>query len=199
MYLRKKIAALAMAGAAATLVLAAAPALALAAAPALASSQSADHVSTITPEIAYGAIYGKPATAEFATIPLTWRGLVDTHGTFAGHGAPPRKGQEHTFPTAAGNLVALVTATPQQGQTSNASTCHFTFTTTVAFVAVPGKSTGKFAGATGPGAVKVSFAGYVPRYMSGPKKGQCNTSPSAPELTKGAVASFVLSAVLTTT
>jgi hypothetical protein len=190
MYLRKKFAALAMAGAAATLVLAAAPALA--------SSQSADHASTITPEIAHGAIYGKPATAEFVTIPLSWQGLVDTHGTFAGHGAPPKKGQEHTFPTAAGNLVALVTAPPQQGQTSNASTCHFTYTTTVAFVTVPGKSTGKFAGAKGPGAVKVYFAGYGPRYASGPKKGQCNTSPSAPELTKGAVASFVLSAVLTT-
>jgi hypothetical protein len=170
-----------------------------AAAPALASSQSADHASTITPEIAYGAIYGKPATAEFVTIPLSWHGLVDTHGTFAGHGSPPRKGQQHTFPTAAGNLVALVTAPPQQGQTFNASTCHFTYTTTVAFVTVPGKSTGKFAGAAGPGAVKVYFAGYAARYASGPKKGQCNTSPRAPELTKGAVASFVLSAVLTTT
>jgi hypothetical protein len=191
MYLRTKFAALAIAGAAAPLVLAATPAMA--------SSQTVGHASTITPETAYGAIYGKPATAEHVTIPLSWQGLVDTHGTFAGHGNPPAKGKEHTFPTAAGNLVGLVTAPPKQSQTFNASTCHFTFTTTVAFAAVPAKSTGKFAGATGPGAVKVYFAGYGPRYTSGPSKGQCNTSSSAPELTKGAVASFVLGAVLTTT
>jgi hypothetical protein len=190
MRLRTKFAALAMAGAVAPLVLAATPALA--------SSQPVAHASIITPETAYGAIYGKPATAEFATIPLTWHGLVNTHGTFAGHGKPPAKGQEHAFPTAAGNLVGLVTAPPQQGQTFNTTTCYFTYTTTVAFAAVPGKSTGKFAGATGPVAVRVYFAGYVPRYTSGPKKGQCNSSPSAPELTKGAVASFDLAAVLTT-
>jgi hypothetical protein len=191
MYLRTKFAALAIAGAAVP--------LALAATPAVASSQTVGRASTITPETAYGAIYGKPATAEHVTIPLSWHGLADTHGTFAGHGNPPGKGEEHTFPTAAGNLVGLVTAPPRESQTSNASTCLSTFTATLAFAAVPAKSTGKFAGATGPVAVKVYFAGYAPRYTSGPKKGQCNTSPSAPELTKGAVASFVLGAVLTTT
>ena len=46
--------------------------------------------------------------------------------------------------------------------------------------------------------MKVYFAGYVPRHTSGPKKGQCNTSPSAPELTKGAVASFDLGALVAT-
>jgi hypothetical protein len=190
MYLRTKFAALAIAGAAAPLVLAATPALA--------SSQTVGRASTITPEIAYGAIYGKPATAEHVTIPLSWHGLADTYGTFAGHGNPPAKGQEHTFPTAAGNLVGLVTAPPLESQVFNASTCHFTATATLAFATVPAKSTGKFADATGPVAVRVYFGGYVPRYTSGPKKGQCNTSPSAPELTKGAVASFVLGAVLTT-
>ena len=40
--------------------------------------------------------------------------------------------------------------------------------------------------------VVVYFAGYGPRYTSGPKKGQCNTNPNAPELAKGAVASFLL-------
>ena len=190
MYFRMKFAALAIAGAAAS--------LGLAAPPALASSQAAGHAITITPETAYGAIYGKPATAEFVTIPLSWHGLVNTHGTFSGHGKPPAKGQEHTFPTAAGNLVGLVAAPPQQAQTFKATTCYFTYTTTVIFAIVPSKSTGKFAGATGPGAVKVFFAGYVPRYTSGPKKGQCNTSPSAPELTKGAVASFDLGALVTT-
>jgi hypothetical protein len=45
--------------------------------------------------------------------------------------------------------------------------------------------------------VQFHEAGYLPRYPSGKKKGQCNTSPNAPELTKGAVASFTLDAVLT--
>ncbi len=143
MHFRTKFAALAIAGAVASLVLAATPALA--------SSQPVGHASTITPETAYGAIYGKPATAEFVTIPLSWHGLVNTHGTFAGHGKPPAKGQEHAFPTAAGNLVGLVTAPPQQGQTFKTTTCYFTYTTTVVFAIVPSKSTGKFAGATGPG------------------------------------------------
>jgi hypothetical protein len=190
MYFRTKIAALAIAGAAAS--------LALAATPALASSHTAGLASSITPEIASGAIYGKPATAQFVTIPLSWQGLVNTHSTFNGHGGPPGKGAEHVFPTKAGKLMVLVTATPQESQTFNATTCHFTYTTTVAFDTVPSKSTGKFAGATGPGAVKVFFAGYVPRYKSGSKKGKCDTSPTAPELTKGALATFVLSAVLTT-
>jgi hypothetical protein len=196
MYFRTKLAALAMAGAAASLALAATPAFA--ATPTLASSHPAGVASTITPEIASGALYGKPATAQFVTIPLSWQGLVDTHGTFNGQGGPPAKGAEHAFLTKAGKLVVLVTATPQQRQSFNSTTCHFTYTTTVAFDTVPNKSTGKFAGATGPGAVKVFFAGYVPRYKSGSKKGKCNTSPTAPELAKGAVATFVLSAVLTT-
>ena len=70
-------------------------------------------------------------------------------------------------------------------------------TTAAAASPTGGKSTGSFAGTSGPGAVQVSGTGYGPRYTSGPKKGQCNTSPNAPELAKGAVASFLLKAVLT--
>jgi hypothetical protein len=190
MYLRTKFVALLAAGAGA------AASLALAAAPALASGQAADHGGRITPEIADGAIYGQPATAQSPVIPLTWRGLVNTRGTFVGHGTPPGKGEDHTFATAAGNLVGLVTATPRQGQTFNSTNCHFTATVYVSFTAVPSKSTGRFAGVTGPGAVEVYFAGNVARYMSGPKKGQCNSSPNAPELAKGAVVSFALRASL---
>jgi hypothetical protein len=190
MQLRIKLAALAMAGGTAALVLAGAPALA--------SSQAPSKAIT-GPEIAYGAIYGKPATANNPTIPVTWRGLVNAHGVFApGGGGPPKKGQQHTFTTSAGNLTVVVTAAPTQSQSFNASTCHFSATTYVVFAVVGGQSTGKFAGTSGPGAVQVYFAGYGPKYTSGPKKGQCNSSPNAPELAKGAVASFLLSAVLTT-
>jgi hypothetical protein len=185
MKFRMKLAALAMAGGTAALVLTAAPALA--------SSNS------ITgPEIAYGAVHGKAATANNPVIPVAWRGLVRAHGVFSTNGPPPTKGQHHTFVTSAGNLTVVVTAPPTSSQSFNVKACHFSFTTYVVFKVVGSQSTGKFAWDRGPGAVKVYFAGYGPRYKSGPHKGQCNTSPNAPELAKGAVASFLLSAVLTT-
>jgi hypothetical protein len=190
MHLRSKLAALAMAGGTAALVLTAGPALA--------SSHAANNAVT-GPEIAYGAIYGKPAIANNPVIPLTWRGLVNASGVFSpGGGSGPKKGQHHTFNTSAGNLAVVVTATPTNSQSFNLKACHFSFTTYVVFAAVGRQSTGKFFGASGPGAVQVYFAAYGARYKSGPKKGQCNTNPNAPVLAKGAVASFLLSAVLTT-
>jgi hypothetical protein len=188
MQLRTKLAALAMAGGTAALVLAGTPALA--------SSHAGSKAITV-PESAYGAIEGKPATANNPTIPLGWVGLVGANGVFAPNGAAPKKGQDHTFTTSAGKLTVVVTAPPTNSQTSNVKTCHFSSITDVVFTVVGSKSTGKFAGASGPGAVEVYFAGYGPKYTSGKKKGQCNTSSSAPELAKGAVASFLLSAVLT--
>ena len=81
MKLRMKLAALAMAGGTAALVLAGAPALASSQAP-----------SSITgPEIAYGAVYGKPATANNPVIPVAWRGLVNTHGVFSTGTVPLRR------------------------------------------------------------------------------------------------------------
>jgi hypothetical protein len=186
MKLRRKLAVLCVAGAAA--------ALALAATPALAGSNA-----ITAPESAYGVVYGKAATANNPIIPLAWRGLVYAHGIFStGGSGPPKKGQDHTFTTSAGNLTVVVTAAPTSSQGFNAKDCRFTFTTDVVFAAVGSKSTGKFAGTTGPGAVEVYGAGDVPRYTSGPHKGQCNTSNNAPELAKGAIETFLLSAVLTT-
>ena len=184
MKIRMKLAALAMAGGTAALVLAAAPALA-------ASSNA-----VTGPEVAYGAVYGKAATANNPVIPVVWRGLVRAHGVFSTNGPPPTKGQHHTFVTSAGNLTVVVTATPTSSESFNLKACHFSFTTYVVFKVVDGTGTGKFRWTQGPGAVKVYFAGYVPRYKSGPPKGRCNIGPNAPELAKGAVASFLLSAVL---
>ena len=166
-------------------------ALTAAGTPAMASS----HPVT-GPEIASGAVYGKPATAGNPVIALTWLGLVNTHGSFSPHGPAPKKGQRQTFATSAGKLTVSITAAPVNIQNVDIKACHFSFTTDVAFAVVAAKSTGRFAQASGPGAIQVYFAGYGPRYASGPKQGQCNTSPSAPELAKGAVASFVLSAML---
>ena len=188
MHLRIKLAALAMAGGTAALVLAGAPALA--------STQAAASKTITGPETAYGAIYGKAAAANNPVFPLAWRGLVHAHGVFSPTGPTPKKGQHFAFTTSAGNLAVVVTAKPTSGQSVNLKACHFVFTARVVFAAVGGKSTGKFHGASGPGAVQLYFAGYGPRYTSGPKKGQCNTSPNAPELAKGAVATFALKAVL---
>ena len=182
MQLRIKLAALAMAGGSAALVLTGAPALA--------SSQP------ITgPESAYSVLYGKPATANNPIFPVAWRGLVNAHGVFSPTGPTPKKGQHHTFTTSAGKLTVVVTAAPTSSQSFNPKACRFSFTTYVVFAAAPKLSTGQFAGISGPGAVQVGGAGNVPRYKSGPHKGQCNMN--APELAKGAVASFVFGAVLT--
>ena len=133
MQLRIKLAALAMAGGTAALVLAGAPALA------------STHAVT-GPEIAYGAVYGKPATANNPVIPVAWRGLVHAHGVFSTNGPAPKKGQHHTFTTSAGNLAVVVTANPTNSQSVNVKACHFAFTTRVAFAAwaarVPASSTG---------------------------------------------------------
>jgi hypothetical protein len=188
MQLRTKLMAVAMAGGTAALMFSGVPALA---------SSHAPSKPIKGPEIAYGIIHGKRATANNPIIPVAWRGLVTAHGVFSTNGGPPpKKGQRHTFTTSAGNLTVVVTAKPTNTQHFNLKACHFSFATYVAFRVAGGRSTGKFAGTSGPGAVQVRFAGFGPRHKSGPKKGQCNTSPKAPELAKGAVASFVLSAVL---
>ena len=188
MQLRTKLMALAMAGGTAAAVFSGGPALA---------SSHAPSRPITGPEIASGVIHGKRATANNPIIPVAWRGLVTAHGVFStGGGPPPKKGQRHTFITSAGNLTVVVTARPTTTQRSNVKACHFSFATYVVFAVLGGRSTGRFAGNSGPGAVQVRFAGFGPRYKSGPKKGQCNTSPRAPELAKGAVASFRLSAVL---
>jgi hypothetical protein len=189
MQLRMKLAALGVAGGTAALLLAGIPALA--------SSHSA--TATITgPESAYGAVHGKRATSENPVIPLKWLGLVTGTGKFSPNGPAPKMGQTHTFVTSAGKLKALVTATPTNTESVNLKACHFSYTTYVVFSVLGSKSTGKFKGTSGTGAVQFHGAGYAPRYKSGPHKGQCNTSPNAPELTRGAVASFLISVVLTT-
>ena len=77
MKLRMKLAALAMAGGTAALVLTAAPALA-----------SSNAVTG--PEVAYSAVYGKAATANNPVIPVAWRGLVKPTVS-SPRTAPPRR------------------------------------------------------------------------------------------------------------
>jgi hypothetical protein len=74
-------------------------------------------------------------------------------------------------------------------------TCWFTFTQDSAFSVLGSESSGAFAGASGPGGVRVYFGAFEPRYASGKDKGRCDGN--ANPLAKGAVASFLASAVLT--
>jgi hypothetical protein len=105
--------------------------------------------------------------------------------------------KEHTLSTAAGKFTVEVMGKPRTSQTTNSTTCRFSDTEDLSLSVLGSKSTGAFAGASGPGAVEVHFVEYASKYKSGPKKGQCDSN--APPLTKGAVASFLGSFVLTVT
>jgi hypothetical protein len=142
-----------------------------------------------------GAVYGKAALANVTHIPLAFAGVVPT--TDRGFTLGGGNSNAHTLATPAGKLTVNGIGKPIDTQTMNAKTCYFAYTSRQQFTFVPGKSTGKFAGASGPGAYQVYFAAYAPRYTSGKHKGQCDTAGNAQPLAKGAVASFLAAGVLT--
>lgn len=186
---RRGAAALAAAGGIAALLLAGVPALAST------HSAAAAAKTTTGPEVVQGAVHGKKANANVPHIPLTLHGVVNT--TYPGFALGSGGGNNHVLATKAGRLAVHGLGKQQQSQTANMKTCHVTFTIRQPFTVVTGKSTGAFAGASGPGAYQVLFSAFFPRYHSGPHKGQCNTSNSAKPLNKGAYASFLASVVLT--
>lgn len=155
------------------------------------------HTSVTGPEVVSGVVHGKAAIANTTHIPLRLTGVVRTtdHGFALGPGG--NSNSDHTVKTAAGELVVHPTGKQHSSQTMNAKTCHFSFTERQTFTFVPGRSTGKFAGATGPGAYQVGFSAFAPRYTSGAHKGQCNTSNNVPPLVKGAVATFLAAGIIT--
>jgi hypothetical protein len=142
-----------------------------------------------------GAVHGKKALLNAPTVPLRLAGVVNTRSAVNLGGRGPHKGSTKTLRTGAGNLTVMVTSRPQNTHSRNTKTCRFSFATDITLTVVGNKSTGAFAGASGPGAVQVTFAATAPRFTSGPKKGQCNFR-GRPK-TKGAVASFLGSLVLT--
>lgn len=180
----------AVAAASAALMLAGGTAFASPAGPAGPASPAAKMVTG--PEVISGAAHGKAALANVTPIPLTFEGVVATtdHGFKLGSG-----GNTHTLMTPAGHLTVTAIGKPAQTQTTNKTTCHFTFTQRQQLRFVPGKSTGKFAGATGPAAYQAFFGAYEPRFTSGKHKGECNGN--AQPLVKGAVATFLVAGVLT--
>jgi hypothetical protein len=172
-------------------------ALVLAGVPALASTHAASAKTTTGPEVLSGAVHGKAANVNTTRIPLTYRGVVNTHGVVTLGGGNVHKGSVKTVTSRAGKLTIRVSDKPQTSQTFSSKTCKFTETLDLTYNVVGSKSTGAFAHSSGPGAVQVYFAAFAPRYKSGPKKGKCNTSNNAKPRNKGAVASFLASTVLT--
>jgi hypothetical protein len=164
----------------------------LAGAPALASTHHA--ASSVTgPEVVAGALHGKPVLASNPIVPVQLAGLIDT-----GHGSlslGSSKSKTHTVTTPAGNLVVHGTGTPTSTQSANPKTCQESDTQDVTFSVLASRSTGKFAGASGPGAAQIYFTAFAPRYTSGSKKGQCDFK-AQPEA-KGAEVTFLASVVLT--
>jgi hypothetical protein len=184
---RVKLGALAMAGSIGAIVLTGVPALA--------STPATAGKSITGPEVIQGKVYGKAALANKPHIPLTLEGVVNTSDTgFVLRGG---NAKEHSLSTAAGKFTVEVTAKPQGSQTLNNKTCQLSQTEDLLLSLLGSKSTGAFAGASGPGAVEVQFTEYESRYTSGPKKGQCDSK--AQPLVKGAVASFLGSFVLKVT
>jgi hypothetical protein len=155
------------------------------------------HTSVTGPEVVAGVVHGKAAIANTTHIPLTLSGVVRTtdRGFVLSPGGNPNS--DHTLKTTAGKLIVHPTGKQHSSQTMNAKTCHFSFTERQTFTFVPGRSTGKFAGATGPGAYQITFSAFAPRFTSGPHKGQCNTGNNVAPLAKGAVGTFLAAGVIT--
>jgi hypothetical protein len=169
--------------------------VALAAVPALASSGHATK-SITGPEVIAGTVHGKAALANAPVIPLKLTGLVVTRSSVNLGGSGAHLGGTKTLRTSAGKLTVKVTAKPQTTQSINPRTCRESFANYIVVSVVGGKSTGTFAGASGPGAVQIFFRATAPRFTSGSHKGQCN--PNGQPRAKGALASFLASVVLTT-
>jgi hypothetical protein len=132
-----------------------------------------------------GQVTGAAALASNASIPLTWTGPVSTTSTFSTGGSAPKKGQNYTFQTAAGNFTVLVSGTVTNTQKLlSATTCQFRFAVTVPYTVNGAASTGKFAGATGSGAVTVTIEAFLPKLASG----KCDLSGTAQPATRGAIA-----------
>jgi hypothetical protein len=149
---------------------------------------------TVTgPEVISGAVFGAAANVNQPRIPLYLRGVVNT--TDPNFVLTDSASKHHTLFTRAGQLRVLVTGNEQDTQSLNYKICHATFTARATLTVLGG--TRAFAGASGPGAYQVRFAAFFPRYTSGKRKGQCNFSSKAKPLNRGAVASFLATAVLT--
>jgi hypothetical protein len=139
-----------------------------------------------------GTLKGAAAMANNPVFHLTFRGPVNTTGTYP-LGNPPKKGHTHTFATAAGNFVIVSGTGTSTHKLLSTSTCRFEFMTTVPYTVSGGQSTGRFAGATGMGKAVVLFQGNLPKL----KSGKCNESTTAQPTVSTVVVTFKAAGPLT--
>jgi hypothetical protein len=139
-----------------------------------------------------GTLKGEAAMATNPVFHLTFSGLVNTTATFP-LGTAPRKGQTHTFKTAAGKFVIVTGTSSTTQRLLSTSTCRFEFSTTVPYTVSGGQSTGQFAGASGSGKVLVRFVGDLPKLGNG----KCNTSTTAVPKVSTVVSTFKAAGPLT--
>jgi hypothetical protein len=183
MRLRLKLGAVAMAGGVAGLLVVGVPALA--------SSHQSSVKTATGPEIIYGTVHGKAAIVRLPQFLLTFKGLVYANKVSFALGS---SGPLQTLSTPAGKVTIQIAGLPQVSSQANLRTCHATFTQRQGISIVGSKSTGVFAGASGPGAFQIYRSAYWARFTSGPNKGKCNRSDL---LAKGATSSLIVSVVLT--
>ncbi len=124
-------------------------------------------------ELISGSAHGKRSKA-IVRIPLRLRGVVRARG-FVVTGETKYR----AIPTSAGRLTIRNTGRHVR-QFLTRRTCRYGFTEKATFKVAGRKSTGAFAGASGPMRLHVYFAGYLSRYTSGKHQGQCNNSNNAP-------------------
>jgi hypothetical protein len=139
-----------------------------------------------------GTLKGKTAMSTSPVFHLTFRGPVNTTGTFSLGSAPKKKGLPRTLKTAAGNFVIMTGPGSTTQRLLSTSTCRFEFSTTVPYTVFGGQSTGQFAGATGSGRAVVVFAGNLPKV-----NGKCNTSTTAMPAESTVVSTFQAAGPLT--
>jgi hypothetical protein len=158
--------------------LAGASALLLAVVPAQASTarHGGPGGSVSGPEVLFGTVRGAAAISNSPVVPLTLRGLVNTFGAVS-LGGPPNA-TNHTVFTFAGRIFVVTNnSTQTQNSYVNPRTCYAIFTQREAFQVVGG--TGVFWGAYGPGQVRITSGGFLPRYRNG--RCNVNASPVSPQ------------------
>jgi hypothetical protein len=136
-------------------------------------------------EVIAGFLAGRGALANALAVPLQLRGAVSTSGSInlGGNAAvSPIWTRKGTLTVEHGN--------PSPPPQLNYRTCRETETISTWYKVVGRQSSGVFWGARGSGHAVVVFSAVMPRYASGPHKGQCNFSQNAQPKPHGAWISF---------
>jgi hypothetical protein len=157
MQLRMRLAAMAVAGSAAALLLAGGSAVA--------SAHTTHSAPTTGPEV--GRHVGKEsyaaATKKNEPLPVKLTGVVNTHGIIILGGSFGT----HTITTPVGRFALDAVSEQVRNKILSSSTCHLQVTVTNKIVVVGHKSTGVFAGASGKGAVVIKFRFFFPKKANG--------------------------------